>query len=41
MKPKDLHVGDRVVIHAMTMKGGMLMALTVQIGVAKTPPKSH
>jgi len=34
-------VGDRVVIHAMTMKGGMLMAHTVQIGVAKTPPKSH
>jgi hypothetical protein len=37
----DLQVGDRVVIHAMTMKGGMLMAHTVQIGVAKTPPKSH
>jgi hypothetical protein len=39
--PKDLQVGDRVVIHAMTMKSGMLMAHTVQIGVAKTSPKSH
>ena len=38
---KDLQVGDRVVIHAMAMKGGMLMASTVQIGVAKTPPRSH
>lgn len=38
---KDLQVGDRVVIHAMAMKGGMLMANTVQIGVAKTPPQSH
>jgi hypothetical protein len=33
---KDLQVGDRVVIHAMPMKGGMLMAHTVQIGDAKT-----
>jgi hypothetical protein len=32
---KDLEVGDRVVIHAMPMKGGMLMAHTVQIGDAK------
>ena len=38
---KDLQVGDRVVIHAMPMKDGMLMAHTVQIGDAKTPPKSH
>jgi Domain of unknown function (DUF5666) len=38
---KDLQVGDRVVIHAMPMKGGMLMAHTVQIGDAKTPPKPH
>jgi len=37
--PKDLQVGDRVVIHAMPMKGGMLMAHTVQIGDVKTPPK--
>jgi len=29
---KDLQVGDRVVIHAMPMKVGMLMAHTVQIG---------
>ena len=33
---KDLQVGNRVVIHAMPMKGGMLMAHTVQIGDAKT-----
>ena len=33
---KDLQVGDRVVIHAMPMKGGMLMAHTVQIGAAKS-----
>jgi ribosomal protein S1 len=39
--PNDMQVGDRVVIHAMTMKGGMLMADTVQIGVSKTPAKSH
>jgi hypothetical protein len=38
---KDLQVGDRVVIHAMPMKGGMLMAHTVQIGDAKSPPKPH
>jgi len=38
---KDLQVGNRVVIHAMTMKGGMLMANTVQIGDAKTPQKSQ
>jgi hypothetical protein len=37
---KDLHVGDRVVIHAMPMKDGMLMAHTVQISDAKTPSKS-
>ena len=34
--PGDVHVGDRVVIHAMPMKDGTLMAHTVQIGVAKT-----
>jgi hypothetical protein len=39
--PKDLQVGDRVVIHAMPMKGGMLMAHTVQIGDVKTQPKPH
>ena len=39
--PKDLQVGDRVAIHAMLMKDGMLMAHTIQIGVAKIPPKSH
>ena len=38
---KDLQVGNRVVIHAMLMKGGMLMAHTVQIGVTNTTPKSH
>jgi hypothetical protein len=32
---KGLQVGDRVVIHAMPLKGGMLMAHTVQIGDAK------
>ena len=39
--PKDLQVGDRVVIHGMPMKGGMLMAHTVQIGDVKTQPKPH
>jgi uncharacterized protein DUF5666 len=39
--PRDLQVGDRVVIHAMPMKGGMLMAHTVQIGDVKTPPKPY
>lgn len=38
--PKDLQVGDRVVIHAMVMEG-KLMAHTVQIGVAKRPPHSQ
>jgi hypothetical protein len=38
--PSDLHVGDRVVIHAMPMKDGKLMAHTVQIGVAASA-KSH
>lgn len=39
--PGDLHIGDRVVIHAMPMKDGKLMAHTVQIGVAKTSIQSH
>jgi hypothetical protein len=33
---KDLQVGDRVIIHAVLMKGGMLIANTVQIGVARS-----
>ncbi len=37
---KDLQVGNRVVIHAMPMKGGMLMAHSVQISDVKTPSKS-
>ena len=37
----DLHIGDRVVIHAMPMKDGKLMAHTVQIGVAKASMQSH
>jgi hypothetical protein len=39
--PGDLHIGDRVVIHAMPMKDGKLMAHTVQIGVAKALMQSH
>jgi hypothetical protein len=39
--PSDLHIGDRVVIHAMPMKDGTLMAHTVQIGVAKASMQSH
>ena len=39
--PNDLHFGDRVVIHAMPMKDGKLMAHTVQIGVAKASMQSH
>ena len=39
--PADLHIGDRVVIHAMPMKDGKLMAHTVQIGVAKASMRSH
>jgi hypothetical protein len=39
--PGDLHIGDRVVIHAMRMKDGKLMAHTVQIGVAKASMQSH
>ena len=39
--PSDLHIGDRVVIHAMPMKDGKLMAHTVQIGVAKASMQSH
>lgn len=38
---KDVQVGDRVVIHAMSMQGNKLMAHTVQIGVSKKPPSSH
>ena len=37
----DLHIGNRVVIHAMPMKDGKLMAHTVQIGVAKGSMQSH
>lgn len=39
--PDDLHIGDRVVIHAMPMKDGTLMAHTVQMGVAKASMQSH
>jgi hypothetical protein len=39
--PSDLHVGNRVVIHAMPMKDGKLMAHTVQVGVAKASVHSH
>jgi len=39
--PGDLHIGDRVVIHAMPMKDRKLMAHTVQIGVAKASMQSH
>ena len=39
--PGDLHIGDRVVIHAMPMKDRKLMAHTVQVGVAKTSVHSH
>ena len=39
--PGDLQIGDRVVIHAMPMKDGKLMAHTVQIGVAKASMQSH
>jgi hypothetical protein len=38
---KELQVGDRVVIHAMAMKGGMLMAHTVQVSDTKAPSKSQ
>jgi hypothetical protein len=37
----DLHVGDRVVIHAMPMNNGKLMAHTVQVGIAKASAKSR
>jgi hypothetical protein len=39
--PSDLHVEDRVVIHAMPMKDGKLMAHTIQVGVAKASANSH
>jgi len=39
--PGDLHIGDRVVIHAMPIKNGKLIAHTVQIGVAKASMQSH
>jgi hypothetical protein len=39
--PSDLHVGDRVVIHAIPVKDGKLVAHTVQVGVAKASEKSH
>jgi len=38
--PSELHV-DSVVIHAMPMKDGKLMAHTVQVGVAKASANSH
>lgn len=38
---KEIQIGDRVVIHAMAMPGGKLMAHTVQIGISKKPPSSH
>ena len=34
--PSDVHVGDRVVIHAVVTADGKLTARAVQIGVAKT-----
>ncbi len=37
----DVHIGDRVVIHAMPVPGGKLMAHTVQVGVSKAPTPSH
>src|SRR5260370_11774244 len=37
---KDLHVGDRVVIHAKKV-GEQLQAHTVQIGLANSPTQSH
>ena len=39
--PSDLHVGDRVVIHALPMKNGKLIAHTVQVGIAKASAKSR
>jgi Domain of unknown function (DUF5666) len=39
--PKDLLVGDRVVIHAVPTEDGKLIAHTVQIGVAKASVQSH
>jgi hypothetical protein len=39
--PSDLHVGDRVVIHAVPVKDGKLLAHTVQVGVAKASVNSH
>jgi hypothetical protein len=39
--PSELLVGDRVVIHAMPMKDGKLMAHTVQVGVAKASANSR
>jgi hypothetical protein len=39
--PSDLHIGDRVVIHAMPMKDGKLMAHTVQFGAVKASMQSH
>ena len=39
--PSDLHIGDRVVVHAMPMKDGKLMAHTVQVGVAKASVHSR
>jgi len=38
--PGDVHVGDRVVIHAKPRKDGKLVARTVQIGAAKIPAQS-
>lgn len=39
--PSDVHVGDRVVIHAMPRKDGKLVAHTVQIGGTKVSAQSH
>jgi hypothetical protein len=39
--PSDLHVGDRVVIHAIPVKDGKLMAHTVQVGAAQASAKPH
>jgi len=39
--PGDLHIGDRVVIHAVPVNDGKLMAHTVQVGVAKASVHSH
>ncbi len=37
----DVHVGDRVVIHAAPRKDGKLVAHTVQIGEGKVSAQPH